>query len=418
MESKHIYKRTSYLEKLWSLKDTQMIKVVTGIRRCGKSTLLYQYQDMLRESGVAEDQIVYLNFEDLDIEELCDFHKLYAYLKTKILSDRKVYIFLDEIQNVPSYEKVVDSLYIKDNADLYITGSNSYLLSGELATKLTGRYFEINMLPLSFAEYKELMGGDDNQKLFDEYATYGGMPYAAVGRKEGWDQYTCIEGIYNTVFVKDIEERQKRQEPNPSGRKVTDMPLLRAISTYLSSVVGSHVSMSGIAGYLASKGRKISPTTVAAYVDTLTTAYLYYPATRINVEGKQLLEKNRKYYIVDMGFRHYALPRNNCQFGFTVENIVFLELLRRGYKVNAGKLGDLEVDFVAYKNKVYEYYQVTATLHDEETFRREITPLENIGDNYSKILLTYDTDELTLGDCNGVKIVNVIDWLLNTDNRQ
>ncbi|MCD8295290.1 MAG: ATP-binding protein [Clostridia bacterium] len=416
MDNKHLIIRKSYLEKLWRFKDKQMIKVVTGIRRCGKSTLLRQYQDMLMEHGAGEDQIVYLNFEDLDNEELRDYHNLYAYLKSKLLSGRCVYIFLDEIQNVPSFETVVDSLYIKDNVDLYITGSNSYLLSGELATKLSGRYFEINLLPLSFSEYKELMGGDDNGKLFNEYAVYGGMPYAAVARKEGWgDQYTYIEGIYNTVFVKDIEERQKRLEPNPSGRKVTDIPLLRMISTYLSSVVGSLVSMSGIAGYLTSTGRKISPTTVSAYVDALTTAYLYYPVCRFDVGGKKLLESNQKYYIVDMGFQYYALARKSYQFGFTIENIVYFELVRRGYRVNVGKLGGLEVDFVAYKDRTYEYYQVTATLHDEDTFKREITPLESIKDNYSKILLTYDTDELTLGDCNGVKIVNVIDWLLDTE---
>ncbi|MCD8040726.1 MAG: ATP-binding protein [Clostridia bacterium] len=402
--------RKDYLERLWKLKDLQLIKVVTGIRRCGKSTLLAQFADMLKESGVSDEQIVALNFEELENEKLLDYNVLYDYLKSRMSSDKYTYYFLDEIQKVPAYEKVVDSLYVKKNVDIYITGSNAYLLSSELGTLLSGRYIEINMLPLSFSEYREIMGGEDG-KLFADYMTYGGMPYAALIRKNGLgSEDAYIEGIYNTVFVKDIEDRQKRKEPDFARRSVTDIPLLKNIAKYLSGVIGSPVSMKKIADYLTSNGRKTSHVTVDSYVTALTESYLFYRADRMDVSGKEILKQNRKYYLSDLGFRRHILARQNYDIGFSLENIVYLELVRRGYEVYVGKAGSAEVDFVAFKDGVYSYYQVAATMMEQSTHEREMAPLKSIQDNYSKTILTGDT--LGLGNYSGIQVVNIMDWLL------
>lgn len=403
--------RVEYLDKLWALKDLQVIKVITGIRRCGKSTLLDQYQERLIESGVDQSQIVALNFEELENDALLDYKSLYEYLKSKLVAGKFTYIFLDEIQKVSEFEKAVDSLYVKKNVDIYITGSNAYLLSGELATYLSGRYVEINLLPLSFKEYRAFMNETDNNKLFADYMLNGGLPYAALIRKNGLGSDNgYIEGIYNTVFVKDIEERQKRRESDLSKRKVTDIPLLKNISQYLSSVIGSPVSMKGIADYLTSAGRRTSHVTVGDYVEALEESYLFYRADRMDVNGKLLLKQSQKYYMVDLGFRKHILAKKKYDVGFTIENIVYFELLRRGYKVNIGKVGVTEVDFVAFKNGIYEYFQVSADLTDENTFNRELKPLVAINDNYSKTILTHDV--ISVGNYNGVKVVNVIDWLL------
>lgn len=405
-------KRKEYLEILHKYKEKQVIKVVTGIRRCGKSTLMMQFQNELREKGVNEEQIVYINFEALENEHLLDRHELYKYLSEKLCKGKYTYIFLDEIQKVNEFEKVVDSLYIKPLIDIYITGSNAYMLSGELATYLSGRYIEIKMLPLSFSEYCELMEYNDVNKLFSDYIQYGGLPYYAILRKNGFvSDESYIEGIYNTVFVKDIEERQKRKEPDPTKRKITDIPLLKNISKYLSSVIGSPISMKKIADYLTSSGRKTSHVTVGDYVEALEQTYLYYKVERMDVIGKMILQQNHKYYMVDLGFRNYVLAKQKFDIGFSLENIVFLELFRRGYKINVGKVGSTEVDFVTFKNGVYEYYQVTTSILDQNVFNREITPLMNIQDNYKKVILTYDT--IGLGNYNGIYVVNIIDWLLN-----
>lgn len=404
--------RVEYLDRLWALKDLQIIKVITGIRRCGKSTLLDQYQERLIESGVDQSQIVALNFEELENDALLDYKSLYEYLKSKLVAGKFTYIFLDEIQKVSEFEKAVDSLYVKKNVDIYITGSNAYLLSGELATYLSGRYVEINLLPLSFKEYRAFMNETDNNKLFADYMLNGGLPYAALIRKNGLGSDNgYIEGIYNTVFVKDIEERQKRRESDLSKRKVTDIPLLKNISQYLSSVIGSPVSMKGIADYLTSAGRRTSHVTVGDYVEALEESYLFYRADRMDVNGKLLLKQSQKYYMVDLGFRKHILAKKKYDVGFTIENIVYFELLRRGYKVNIGKVGVTEVDFVAFKNGIYEYYQVSADLTDENTFNRELKPLVAINDNYAKTILTHDV--ISVGNYNGVKVVNVIDWLLD-----
>lgn len=402
--------RKEYLEKLIGWKDDDVIKVVTGIRRCGKSTLLMQYQDYLKSIGIEENQIIAVNFEELEYEELCDYKKLYAYIKDRLVADKITYIFLDEIQKVPSFEKVVDSLYVKPNIDIYITGSNAYMLSGDLATLLTGRYVEISMLPLSFSEYMQL-SDKDKESAFADYIKYGGLPFVATMDRTDDKVDTYLEGIYNTVIVKDIEDRQKRQESNSDKRKINDIPLLKTIAKYLSSVIGSPVSLRGITNYLVSSGRKISANTVSNYVDALIESFIFYPAERFDIVGKQLLKANKKYYMVDLGIRNHILPRKYYDLGFSVENIVFFELLRRGCKVTIGKYQENEVDFVAEKRGEFTYIQVTADMVSENTFDREMKPLYAIQDNYEKIVLTLD--KLTVGNYDGIKVVNVIDWLLN-----
>lgn len=402
--------RKEYLEKLIEWKDDDVIKVVTGIRRCGKSTLLIQYQDYLKSIGIEENQIIAVNFEELEYEELCDYKKLYAYIKDRLVADKITYIFLDEIQKVPSFEKVVDSLYVKPNIDIYITGSNAYMLSGDLATLLTGRYVEISMLPLSFSEYMQL-SDKDKESAFADYIKYGGLPFVATMDRTDDKVDTYLEGIYNTVIVKDIEDRQKRQESNSDKRKINDIPLLKTIAKYLSSVIGSPVSLRGITNYLVSSGRKISANTVSNYVDALIESFIFYPAERFDIVGKQLLKANKKYYMVDLGIRNHILPRKYYDLGFSVENIVFFELLRRGCKVTIGKYQENEVDFVAEKRGEFTYIQVTADMVSESTFDREMKPLYAIQDNYEKIVLTLD--KLTVGNYDGIKVVNVIDWLLN-----
>ena len=403
--------RKEYLDQLINWRDEQVIKVVTGIRRCGKSTLLLQFQQWLKENGVTDEQIVSVNFEELEYEELLDYKKLYQYLKERLVSGKTTYIFLDEIQKVSSFEKVVDSLYVKPNVDLYITGSNAYMLSGDLATLLTGRYVEIKMLPLSLREFLSMTGLEPEQG-FPEYLKSGGMPYIAAMNRTDEKVSTYLEGIYNTVIVKDIEDRQARKESEPSKRKITDIALLKTIAKYLASVVGNPVSVRSITDYLISNGRKISPTTVGDYVEALTESFIFYPAERFDIVGKQLLKANRKMYIVDLGLRNHILPRKNYDLGFSLENLVYFELLRRGYKVTIGKVGNTEVDFVAEKQGVYQYFQVTAGMTAQETFEREIRPLENIRDNYEKIILTMD--RLTPGNYNGIQVRYLLDWLIET----
>lgn len=401
--------REAYLQKLRSWKNEQVIKVVTGIRRCGKSTLLKQYQSLLMQESVSAEQIITVNFEELDFEELLDYHKLYSYLKERLQPDRMNYIFLDEIQRVPSFEKVVDSLYVKENVDLYMTGSNAYMLSSDLATLLTGRYVEIAMLPLSFSEYCEATSQSD-ESAFADYMRYGGLPYLAVMERTEDKANTYLEGIYNTVIVRDIEERQSRKEDEPGKRKITDIALLKSIAKYLASVIGSPVSTKSVTDYLISSGRKVSPNTVDDYMDALTESFIFYPAERFDIVGKQLLKVNRKFYMVDLGLRNHVLPRSKYDLGFSVENIVYFELLRRGYQVNIGKLGNTEVDFVARKQDDITYIQVTADMTAEETFERELRPLRMIRDNYEKLVLTLD--RFSTGNYEGIKVVNVIDWLM------
>ena len=379
--------RKAYLEQLKSWKDEMVVKVVTGIRRCGKSTLLMQYQDYLRENGVAENQIISINFEELEYEHLLDYRALYGYIKERLCADKMTYIFLDEIQKVPDFQKVVDSLYVKKNTDVYITGSNAYMLSGDLATLLTGRYVEISMLPLSFKEYLDITGGNP-ETAFADYMRNGALPYIAVMDKTQEKVDTYLEGIYNTVIVKDIEERQSRKESNPGKRKVNDIALLKSIARFLASSIGSPISIKSVTDYLISSGRRVSSNTVSDYMEALAESYVFYPAERFDVVGKQLLKSNKKWYMVDLGLRNHILPRRNYDLGFSIENIVFFELLHRGYQVNIGKYENAEIDFVAQKQGVLTYFQVTADMTAQPTFDREMSSFYRMKDNYEKIVLT------------------------------
>lgn len=400
--------RTNYIEKLLGWKDEQVIKVVTGIRRCGKSTLLRQYQDALRQRGVSEEQIISVNFEELENEPLLDYRALYDHIKARLCGGRMTYIFLDEIQKVPFYEKAVDSLYVKENTDIYLTGSNAYMLSGDLATLLTGRYVELSMLPLSFGEYCHAAGCTGEAAL-NEYMRYGGMPYIAAMDKTPDKADTYLEGIYNTVIVRDIEDRQARRETDPAKRKVTDIALLKSIARFLAGSVGSPISIKSVSDYLISGGRKVSPNTVDDYMEALRESFVFYPVERFDIVGKQLLRANKKWYIVDLGLRNHILPRSNYDLGFSIENIVYFELLRRGYQVNIGKYGAAEVDFVARKRDEIAYYQVTASMTAPEIFEREMRPLRSIRDNYEKTVLTLD--RFSTGNYDGIRVINLVDWL-------
>lgn len=403
--------RDEYLNKLISWKDKKVIKVITGIRRCGKSTLMNFYREYLLHSGVKEDNIIYLNFEDLENESLLNYSALYEYIKSKIKTKKKYYILLDEIQKVEDFQKAVDSIALKDNTDIVITGSNAYLLSGELATLLSGRYVEIKMLPLSFKEFCEIKGGTDHDSLFAEYLKNGSLPYVASLDDESLTEI-YLEGIYNTIIIKDIEERQKRKEADSEKRKVNDIVLLKNIAKFLAANIGNPVSVKSIADFIVSSGRKVSQNTVSDYIEALTEPYIFYAAERYDVSGKQLLKTNLKYYIADLGLRRYMVQKKNYDLGFMLENVIYFELLRRGYRVNVGKINSLEVDFVATKEEKIQYIQVTADMTNESTFKREMKALNAIADNYEKTVITLD--KFTQGNYDGIKVVNAIDWLLNS----
>lgn len=392
--------RTKYLEQLQLFKDKQIIKVITGIRRCGKSTLLRQFIDALTNSGVKAEQIIHINFEDLKFENLLDYRALYDYVSSKLCKDKFTYIFLDEIQQVDNFQKVVDSLYIQDNVDVYVTGSNSDLLSSELATLLTGRYVEIKLLPLSFAEYMSAQNAVSPYDAFYDYAQSGGMPYAlSMTNKQAKDIY--LQGIYNTILVNDISKRHSN----------TDMRVLESIIKYLLHNVGSLVSSTNIANALTSNGRKVSYNTVEKYIGYLTECFFLYEVTRYDVKGKQHLKSLAKYYVVDIGLRNTLLTNTATDIGHILENIVYLELLRRYNGVFVGKWENKEVDFVATTDDGINYYQVSASISNNDTLNRELASFQAIKDNYPKIVLTLD--RIGLGDYNGIKILNVVDWLLN-----
>ena len=402
--------RDEYLNKLLAWKDKKVIKVVTGIRRCGKSTLFELYKDRLKECGVKDERIVSVNFEDLAFESLTDYHALYDHLIARLSEGETTYVFLDEVQKVDGFEKAVDSLFLKDNVDIYVTGSNSYLLSGELATYLTGRYVEIKMLPLGFGEFCEVSKGERDE-MFAKYLTTGGFPYVASNAVDAEIADAYLEGIYNTVIVKDIEERQSRKASVDDKRNVSDLTLLKNIARFMAANVGNYVSVKKIADYITSSGRKISQNTVAGYVDALVDAYVFYRAERFDLSGKQLLKNNSKYYIVDLGLRRHLIAKKEFDLGFLLENIVYFELVRRGYSVWVGKLGTLEVDFVAQKSGVFEYFQVTASMTDKTTFDREMSPFGKIDDNFAKTVLTLD--RFSQGNYGGIQVKNLVDWLLD-----
>lgn len=389
--------RQEYMQKLIKWKDRQVIKVVTGVRRCGKSTLLIMFQEYLKKNGIDAKQCISINFEDLRFEHLKDYHQLYDYILERIDDLERWYIFLDEIQLVPDFQKVVDSLYLKDNIDIYITGSNAAMLSGELATMLSGRYVEIRMLPLSFREYFQLIGGD-RREAFQSYYRKGGFPYA-VQLSEEEIRRDYLMGIYNTVLLKDIVER----------KRISDIPLLEGIIRFLADNIGNVVSVKKISDSLTSDGRKTTAVTVDSYIQGLKDAFILYEAGRYDIKGRQFLKSLEKYYFVDIGLRNMLLGEQTRDVGRILENIVFLELLRRGYRVSVGKLDSLEVDFVAELGDKRVYYQISASILDPSTYEREIRPLKRIQDNYPKYILTLD--ELPLGE-DGIRQMNIIEFLL------
>lgn len=395
--------RESYLSILKNFKDKQIIKVITGIRRCGKSTLLELFQDYLKDNGVEEKQIVSINFENADYEELQDRKKLHEYIKSKLAKNKKTYIFLDEIQNVNEFERTVDSLFINKDVDLYITGSNAYLLSSELATLLTGRYIEIKMLPLSFKEYMSAFEDKtDISKKFRNYLEVSSFPQAIELYNANPENINLfLDGIYNTILFKDVMQR----------KGIKDKSVLERVTKYLYDNIGNRSSMKSISDNIEGLERNNSYNTVSNYVEALLDSFMIYKANRYDIKRKEILKTQEKYYAVDIGLRYYILGQNSGRdMGHILENIVYLELLRRGYTVYIGKLEDLEIDFVAKNTKETIYYQVSLTTREETTLDRELTPLQKINDNYQKIILTMD-DDLD-ADFDGIKKINVIDWLL------
>lgn len=389
--------RTEYMSKLRKLRDQKVIKVITGVRRCGKSTLLQMYREYLLTDGVPENCCIAINFEDIAFESLREYHKLYEYILERLVEGKMNYIFLDEIQCVPEFQRAVDSLFLRDNVDLYLTGSNAYMLSGELATLLSGRYIEIGMLPLSFREYYELVGGD-KQAVFRSYFRQGGFPYAA-SIEDNWVRNEYLRGIYNTVLLKDIVER----------KRISDIPLLESVIRFLFDNIGSIVSAKKIADSLTSDGRKTTAVTVDSYIQALKDAFILYEVNRYDVKGRQYLKSLEKYYIVDSGLRTMLLGDRTRDLGHVIENIVYLELNRRGYRVSIGKVGNLEVDFIAEKEGQKIYYQVAASILDPATYEREFAPLKAIRDSFPKYVLTLD--DFPMGE-DGINQQNLIEFLL------
>ncbi len=397
--------RTEYMDKLLAFRDKQLIKVVTGVRRCGKSTLLELFRDRLRSEGVEERQIVSVNLEDYDFLPLRDPAALHAYIKERIVPDAATYVFLDEVQHCRDFPAVVDSLALRPGVDLYLTGSNAFMLSGELATLLSGRYVEIRMLPLSFREFVLAAEGGDLPALYRAYVESSSFPYALELRDRPGALRDYLEGLYNTIVVKDIAAR----------KTITDTMMLESVTRFVFDSVGSPLSPKKISDTLTSEGRKIDVRTVERYLSGLTESFIVYQAKRYNVRGKQHLKTLEKYYAVDVGLRRHLLGRGAADVGHILENVVFLELLRRGYEVSVGKVGELEVDFVAWDDFGLRYVQVAATVRDESVLRRELAPLRAIDDHHPKLLLTLDDDPPA--DYDGIRRLNALDWLIGRVER-
>lgn len=395
--------RKEYLEKLIAFRDKQVIKIITGVRRCGKSTLMELFQDYLKSQGVLEEQIVAVNLEDYDFYELRNPKKLYTYIKERLVQGKMTYIFLDEIQHCEEFPEVVDSLHIKKDVDIYLTGSNAKMLSSEIATLISGRYVEISMLPLSFKEY--VLSTGSTSELARKYTAYvetSSFPYALQLAGQPKELRDYLDGIYNTIVVKDIAQRNK----------IPDPMMLESVLRFIFDNIGNQLSTKKIADTMTSNGRKIDVKTVEKYLKALMESYIVYQAKRYNVKGKQHLKTLEKYYAVDIGLRYLLLGTSSSDVGHILENIVFLELLRRGNEVFIGKIDDLEVDFVAMDGKQTTYYQVAASVRDEKTLARELASLEKISDHYPKIVLTLDEDPQA--DYNGIRRINALDWLMGT----
>ena len=392
--------RQDYLQKLIAFKDKKLIKVITGIRRCGKSTIMEIYRDWLLDHGSKQDQIVYLNFEDYDFIELREPRKLYDYIKSLIHLDKMTYIFFDEIQHVKDFPDIINSLNLKPTVDLYVTGSNAYMLSSEIATLLSGRYVEIAMLPLSFKEYAESIGKTDNLSLaYMEYVSKSSFPYT-LELDTASEISDYLNAVYNTIVVKDIMSR----------KKIPDVMMLESVIRFTADNIGNILSTKRIADLMTADGRKIDQKAVEKYLSTLCESFFLYEVKRYNIKGKQLLKTLGKYYLVDIGLRRMLLGSRSFDAGRILENIVYLELLRRQKKVYIGKMDNLEVDFVAMDENDITYYQVAATVRDENTLKRELASLQQIKDQYPKYILTLDEDPTA--DYNGIKRVNALKWLM------
>lgn len=393
--------RKEYLDKLIAFKDKNIIKVITGVRRCGKSVLLELFQDYLLKQGISEEQIVAINLEDYDFYELREPAKLHSYIKERLNKNKMTYIFIDEVQHCEDFPRVVDSLYLKKDVDIYLTGSNANLLSSEIATLLSGRYVEIMMLPLSFKEYVSSTG--DTKELSRKYLEYienSSFPYTLDLKGQPKEITLYLEGLYNTIVVKDISQRNK----------FPDTMMLESIARFVFDNIGNPMSTKKIADTMTSFGRKIDVKTVEKYVRALMESFIVYQAKRYNIKGKQYLKTLEKYYVVDIGLRYMLLGSRSTDVGHILENVIYLELLRRGYDVYVGKIDDLEVDFVAQDQKKTTYYQVAATVRDENTLKRELTPLQKISDHYPKVILTLDDDPEA--DYDGIRRINALDWLI------
>lgn len=398
--------RPDYLNWFIRQKDKQIIKVVTGVRRCGKSTIFEIYRDYLLAHGVQREQIIPINFEDLEYEELLDYRSLYKYVKERLLPNKMNYIFLDEIQHVGQYEKAVDSLFLKRNCDVYITGSNAYFMSGELATLLTGRYAKLEMMPLSFKEFcMGLTDTSDSLSLDDKFRLYietGSFPYVLKYGYNAAEAREYMDGIYNTILLNDVVRRLK----------IADVNMLESVARFLMHNIGNRTTPSAISNTMVSKQRKIDPKTVDRYLRGLTDSLLFYEARRYNIKGKEFLSTVNKYYSCDVALRNMLVRGKDSDAGHILENLVYLELRRRGYEVYIGQMGaDGEVDFVAMKDSTLSYYQIALTTLDEKILKRELSPLQNIQDNYPKYLLTLDS---LFGEMNynGIQKKNVLQWML------
>lgn len=398
--------RIQFSEPLEKYKDKHIIKVITGIRRCGKSTLLKMFRNKLLKNGVQENQIIYLNFEDFDNYELLNPKNLHDYIKNHLVKDKMNYIFLDEIQNVKEFQRVIDSIFLNDNADIYITGSNAYLLSGELATLLSGRYVTIEMLPLSFKEFFQTQKNLSRTEIYRLYVELSSFPYALnfledeKGTFERKAVLDYLSGVYSTIVLKDVVLREK----------ISDTKMLESVVRFIFDSIGNPISSKKIADTMTSSGRKIDTKTVEKYLSALQESFIIYEAKRYDAKGKTYLKLLEKYYAADIGLRFLLLGQKANDVGHILENVVYLELIRRGYSVFVGKVDDTEIDFVAQNSLGNTYIQVSASVRDENTLKRELRPLQALNDNYPKILLTLDEDP----DCdyNGIQKRNVLDWLL------
>ena len=431
--------RDLYLRQLVSFQDTEPVKVVTGIRRCGKSSLLKLMRRHLLNSGVNPDQIVSMNFESMEFREM-DVKSFYRYVKERVLNDKRMYLFFDELQRLPHWEDAVNSFRVDFDCDIYITGSNAYLLSSEYASYLSGRYVEIKMYPLAFREFLDFHGyrledyktplGEFRKRAYDKdaqpvemndlleaYMRYGGMPGIADIGLEQEKVNVLLDGIYSTVVVRDILERERRR----GQRQITDAELLRKVVLFLADNVGNSTSLNSISNTLVSekllenRARQGKPATqtIAAYVGALKEAYLFYDIKRYDIKGKEELRTLGKYYIVDTGLRNYLLGYRDLDTGHVIENIVYFELLRRGYDVAVGKVGSKEVDFIATKDEEKIYYQVTDEMISDATRTRELAPLMEIGDNYEKVVIARSVNSTATVE--GIKIRRLTDFLLNSD---